>query len=221
MLISRPHYNRVKVADKTQFVRNLSGKHLTQPQLSILSKGLSFNATRRSEPELDTGVRKLGRTLRLDHFFGNEEDTPLPPPDPFRIPSLWQPPPATASIESYLAAFPSKLEAMSRKDHRPNITRAEGQAIGQLFSDRSLVIKKADKGSCVVVEDRASYIADGLNHLSDPSIYAQVPTDTTIPLAKAINAYIDSLLKKGHINKAMHSFLTHPKPSQWPGNSSG
>ena len=43
-----------------------------------------------------------------------------------------------------------------------------------LAKDRSIVIKKADKGSCVVVWDREDYIAEASKQLNDESVYKSV-----------------------------------------------
>lgn len=214
LTILTPHHKHTAAANKAEFVVNLSSHTLTTAQLSVLEKGLSFIPTSRKLPDLDTGTRRLTRTLRLDYFFNNTEDTPLPPLDPFRRPSGWQPPKASKTIESYIADLPARLQSMPTKHFRSNITRGELEAIKELSANRSLVIKNADKGSCVVVEDKATYIADGLNHLSDTSIYNSVPEDTTQSLAIGINTYIDTLLRKGHINTNMHRYLYHKEPQQ-------
>ena len=41
-----------------------------------------------------------------------------------------------------------------------NFSKEEWQVMRALANDRSIVIKKADKGSCVVVWDRIDYIAE-------------------------------------------------------------
>ena len=43
-----------------------------------------------------------------------------------------------------------------------------------LANDRSIVIKKADKGSCVVVWDRNDYIGEAEKQLSDENIYKDI-----------------------------------------------
>ena len=43
-----------------------------------------------------------------------------------------------------------------------------------LAEDRSIIIKPADKGSCVVVWDREDYLAEGYKQLSDTSTYTEV-----------------------------------------------
>ena len=45
------------------------------------------------------------------------------------------------------------------------------QSLGE---DRFLIIKPADKGSCVVVWDREDYLLEGYKQLSDTSTYTYV-----------------------------------------------
>ena len=40
-----------------------------------------------------------------------------------------------------------------------------------LVNDRSAVIKKADKGLCVVVPDREDYVAEGEKQVGDITVY--------------------------------------------------
>ena len=43
-----------------------------------------------------------------------------------------------------------------------------------LADDRSIVIKKADKGSCIVVWDRNDYIREAEKQLKDQNVYTKV-----------------------------------------------
>ena len=43
-----------------------------------------------------------------------------------------------------------------------------------LAEERSIIIKPADKGSCVVVLDRTDYLAEAENHVSDSNTYKEV-----------------------------------------------
>ena len=54
-----------------------------------------------------------------------------------------------------------------------NLTKNEWLAMRGLAEDRSIVIKTADKESCAVLWDRADYLADAENHLSDSSTYKE------------------------------------------------
>ena len=46
--------------------------------------------------------------------------------------------------------------------------------MGSLADDRSIVIKKADKGSCIVVWDENDYLREAEKQLEDPNVYRKV-----------------------------------------------
>ena len=52
--------------------------------------------------------------------------------------------------------------------------------------DRSIIIKPADKGSCVVVWDREDYLAEGYKQLSDEPIYVDIKHSTDRTLSDLI-----------------------------------
>ncbi len=52
----------------------------------------------------------------------------------------------------------------------PNLTHTQNNALKELCSDQTLVIKKADKGSGIVLKDTEQYIQEGLDHLSEVNI---------------------------------------------------
>ena len=72
-----------------------------------------------------------------------------------------------------------------------------------LANDRSIVIKKADKGSCVVVWDRDDYIAEAEKQLSDENIYKDINFKNKIlqELADNSNKLFKSLKTKGIITE--------------------
>ena len=55
-----------------------------------------------------------------------------------------------------------------------NLTKEEWLAVRSLAEDRSIIIKIADKGSCVVVWDREDYLAKGYKQVCDTSTYFEV-----------------------------------------------
>lgn len=65
-----------------------------------------------------------------------------------------------------------------------NLTPLGRKALNKLAKDPNLVIKSADKGSGIVIEDREKYIKDGEEHLADETIYQSDPTPQ---LSRAIN----------------------------------
>ena len=70
------------------------------------------------------------------------------------------PPRASPGVESYLSRTRSEVIGLPRVNRRDNMSFELRRALTTLCRDESLVIKVADKGSGIVVEDRSSYISD-------------------------------------------------------------
>ena len=80
-----------------------------------------------------------------------------------------------------------------------NLTKEEWQALKKLKEDRSIIIKPADKGSCVVVWDREDYLAAGYKPLNDESINIDIKhsTDKTLSdLTEKCNNFFKRLDRK-------------------------
>ena len=79
------------------------------------------------------------------------------------------------------------------------MSREEWQAVRSLADDRSIVIKKADKGSRVVVWDRNDYLLEAERQLSDNKVYRDVNITENIlsKLSETSNRMFSSLKKRG------------------------
>ena len=79
-----------------------------------------------------------------------------------------------------------------------------------LANVRSIVIKKAVKGSCVVVWDREDYIAEAREQLNDDSVYKRVKFKDKIlqNLAEKNNGIFKSLKQKGRITEKQPKYFT-------------
>ena len=68
-----------------------------------------------------------------------------------------------------------------------------------LADDRNLLIKKADKGSCVVVWDRNNYLMEAEKQLSDKNVYKEVKFNEKLiqDLTKASNKIFRNLRNGG------------------------
>ena len=84
-----------------------------------------------------------------------------------------------------------------------------------LANDRRIIIKKADKGSCVVVWDCESYIAVSEKQSSDKNMYRDVNFrgKTLQDLAETSNDIFRNLKRKGKLTekKFKYFFLNHKK----------
>ena len=67
----------------------------------------------------------------------------------------WKPPLGHPNLEVFLSQVESELFIETQDSLRYfNLSQEEWRAVRSLADDRSIVIKKVDKGSCVVVWDR-------------------------------------------------------------------
>ena len=87
------------------------------------------------------------------------------------------------------------------------MSRKEWQAVRSLANEKSIVIKKADKGSCVVVCDRNDYLVEHERQLSDTDVYRDISNTENIlsKLSEASNKMFISL--KRFFNKKQMQFL--------------
>lgn len=200
--------------DKNDYILNLSTTSLTQPQLSVLTKGLGYAISLNQRPDMGPSITRLARSLRIRHFFDQTHQQSSLPRPPFKPRSTWMPPKADVATEIYLQNLPAKLADITTRAFSSNIRKSERIAIKELQKNNSITIKSADKGSCIVVEDTSSYIKDGEDHLQDQTIYEKLLDDPTSQLAEAINSYVNTIRKKGYITDHMKQYLTHPIPSK-------
>ena len=76
------------------------------------------------------------------------------------------------NIEVFLSQLEKEIFTLSEKPLRYwNLTKEEWQAVRSLANDCNIMIKKADKGSCVVIWDRLDYIMEAGKQLCDKTIY--------------------------------------------------
>ena len=165
-----------------QFVNNkviyLSQRTLNQHEISVLSKGLKFVATPKeidySQVKID--LENFGRRLRLKWFFKENDDFSEVPA--FRPKSKLNPRNKDVAIEIFLSKLEDELMEISPEGcNYSNLTREERVALNNLKSDRTIIIKEADKGSGVVVWDREDYISEAENQLRDPGVYQKLDND--------------------------------------------
>ena len=185
---------------------NRSSKNLTEAQTRLLAKGLKFCPSSLIEPDYRESVFRLKRTIRIRYHFSYDANI-LGKPPPFKKKSTWMPPPAPAHVESYLSSLLSKIKEIQSRPTVNNLSKAERLSLKELALDHSLVIKKADKGSCLVIEDRLDYIKDGETHLADANIYQEIPHDYTESIVVSINKIVRTAHGKGHLSHQMKDYL--------------
>ena len=231
---SSPDTNNVNVL-------NLSDFQLTPAMMSLLDRGLSFCPSQ-TEPDHDKiieGTEKLLRQLRRTTHFSQTENTEFSnpminllgsqaldiPSDPvhdtttfddrnFHLPSKWDP-----SCEQYpsLQTFCKsvKMQIYTHSHPRrgyPNISKDERLALKELQNNSEIIIKPADKGGCIVIQNIQDYIREAQRQLSDPKFYRSEPHDLTSKHNDKVIALVEELLHREAISQKVANFLVFDEP---------
>ena len=213
-------------------VVNLSDKILNDAELSLLSKGLTFVDT----PDLpDMGILsedldKFHLSVKRHLAFGKFQiPDPIPNPVPpnsdrnspetpfghskFRNASKWNPPgPMIVEHMSLLNQEQIVNKHTPKKNLKFNLTKEERSAKRSLAQNNDIVIKKADKGSAVVIQNRSDYIKEGLRQLTDRNFYRLQEENLTQIHNKLINDQVHNMLYSKEISQKTAEYLTPENP---------
>lgn len=192
---------------------------LTEEQRKVLNRGLTFipAPTKYKLLKNDFGddLRRYHRRIKLAVFFGDDEEEGAEQgKQRFVEPSGWCPPGSELPIEvdnlinkdwkHYTEQFkiiPEKL----------NLTKNELEALKQLKQNRNIIIKPADKGSMVVVQEKINYIIEVDRQLNDDQYYQKL-TDPiypdTIPMVEQV---LNDMMLEGYITVKQKQYLLGSK----------
>ena len=180
---------RIKGYFCSDTVFNLSNKVLSQTEISVLEKGLGFvpKLNMIYEADLRRDFNKFSRKMRCKWYFRNDPSEEFSEIPAFRPMSSWKPPAGDPCVKLFLSKMEHELLSfLTGKPQSYNLTKEEWQALKNLKEDRSIIIKPADEGSCVVVWDREDYLAEGYKQLNDESIYVDIKHSTVKTLSDLI-----------------------------------
>ena len=171
-------------------VINLSKRHLSKEEISLLSKGLKFMPTPKhiNKARIKEELETYGRKLRLMWHYRNQEREIII--NPFKKKSKFNPKRKDAAIEIYLSRLEEEIFALDKKLSYSNLTKQERHALYSLRDDTSVIIKEADKGSGIVVWDREDYLAEARTQLKDKDVYQELKGNIVGPLEKIIKSVL-------------------------------
>ena len=113
--------------------------------------------------------------MRIKWYFRNERHQNVSEITAFSPTSTSKPPVGQPNLEVCLSYTESELFQVT-KDYvqYSNLSHTKWRVIRSLADDRSIIIKKAGKGSCVEVWDRPDYLEEADKQLADNGIYNEV-----------------------------------------------
>ena len=210
---------------------NLSDFTLTALQQTALSKGLKFCPTPgQPDPgELAEDLSTFHRRVRQIAYFENPEfanDQSLPMTQPitdnstepfkhrkFKLPSTGRGPPASANVEAMVKS--NETDFINRRVFdRPqnlNFSPKERTAIQELRDNPHIIIKPADKGGAIVIQNRKDYLMEGYKQLSNTDFYQKLDHNPTELYRVEIQNFIEDMYQNGEIDETVKDYLTDHK----------
>lgn len=142
----------------------------------LLKKGLTYVPSNRLTPweQFQEGTDKFVRNLKLKFSYLNFKDSGT---ERFRVPSSYQPPQNTypPELEELQIILNQEIRRMPRSaEVKSNLTPQDRLALKELKNNTDLVIKKADKGACIVLMDRKDYIYEAERQLKVARHYREI-----------------------------------------------
>lgn len=201
---------------------NLTAVALSQEQLQVLSRGLTFVPT--TGPDLcdvKVDLYKFYRYLNLKMWFGekgnNTESEPSTSSGIFKPKSTFNPLSNYASLTAFKRKTTHDIEtlieaASSSRNHYYNLTRGEFKAIKELNDNKQIIIKPADKGGAVVVWDITHYINEAYRQLNDSQYYQKLHHNPTLALMEEYHQILREANEKGAIDNTTLQFLSNYNP---------
>ena len=194
-------------------VINLSNKVLSTAQISALSKGLSFVPTSTVDSfEIKTDLFRFFRKIKLKHMFGNSQTQGSNKPV-FRNRSKFNPGCENPSIQTFCRVVEKDiLETYKTNLSHSNMNPEEKLAIQELSRDNDIIIKPADKGGAIVVQNMADYKKEAYRQLNDEHFYRKLKMNPTSDFQKKILDVTDGALALNWITKDEYDFLNCEHP---------
>ncbi|XP_064478103.1 uncharacterized protein LOC135391688 [Ornithodoros turicata] len=188
---------------------------LSEPQRSLLSKGLSFAPSSRRPPDefslLNDSERFFRRLLLDAHFLNNPTSKPQTIFDNLNPRcSNWTPPPQKFPlVEEFIEGTRSLLSRNMPmlSTSFPNLNPLQLTALGELRSRDDIIIKPADKGGAVVVWRRDLYVAEAERQLSNTRYYEKLDEDSTTQHQHTVNQVITSEISSATLPSEAKSLI--------------
>ena len=205
----------------TKFITNRSSHPITDHQLNVLRKGLSFIPTPTSNAHIiDVAISQTNHIYNLHKYFHDREPYQHNRTHPFHIRSTWTPPnsmthPLPPTHDDFRNYLTINHKHQLKPDH--NLTHQETQALTSLIRNKLITIKRSDKGGGITILDTDKYIAQiRTEHLSDHATYQPIDHCPTMSISTDTNTLIDFLHTHHHIDSATADFLRPPNPARTP-----
>ena len=184
---------------------------LSNAEILVLAKGLTFVPTE-SRPNRYRLLKKFD-SLACIMSERNKQTAVSYERHPYAPPSKWVPTTTNSDpLEEYIRKIHTSIKNMPVTIPKFNLTLPELRALKVLGRRTDIVIKKADKGACIVVQSRDEYVEKGTLHVNDTKKYTPLDANPTAAIGEAINNSVQGFLDANLIDQITANYLRHDSP---------
>lgn len=200
-----------------------------------MSKGLSFvPTTYANDFETTIDFQKFFRGLRLREFFhsGRNDQSEIPvhiapqaetsplshvAPTPFKKKSTFIPPRnRNASLDTYCRLVENDVKSLLKKKKEykvyNNMSKEERDALHDLSKDNKVIVRPADKGGAIVLQNVGDYEMEIKKQLTDSVFYEKLPSDPSKRLKSHVHSKLLLHFNNAEFDKSTHDFLKVEHP---------
>lgn len=197
-------------------VVNHSSTILNINEISVLNKGLGFVPShyKPSFQTINDDILRFERKLQLHYHFNKDLDPDCKIIEPvIKKPlvgnSEWWPRILNPHITKMCHDLKEFIFSSSKNFHAANnLSKPEINALNTLKKNKSIVIKKADKGGGIVVLDNLTYMNQINTLLLDTQTYLPTFIDDTLQVKFLVDNLLSTLHDSNIINNKQFHFLT-------------
>lgn len=91
--------------------------------------------------------------------------------------------------------------------HKHNLSAPERACLKALAQNKDIIIKTADKGGGIVIQNRNAYAKEAHRLLSDSNTYPRLPRDPLFQFTSEVHMLVEKITKDETIEKAEAAFL--------------
>ena len=156
--------------------------------------------------------------MRCKWYFRNEATETFSEKPAFNIKSNWNPPNGQTEFEIFLSKLENEVfSVLPGTSCDYNLSKKEWLAMRGFAEDRNIIIKPADKGSCVVLWDREYNLAEAEKQLQDVKIYEDTDFEESdsVKLVEKSNTIFGSLRKKDLITERELKYFCYKKSTNF------
>ena len=199
-------------------VLNLSSRELNYNDVSLLGKGLKFcpTPTMVDHGRLKESIDKFIRNCSLKLFFSNvessdqqEEHLKAFSHNEFKLPSKFNPHMPSNLEHVYYLILEEVLNytPVKGKFRKSNLTEQQKISLNNLVDDTDIVIKKADKGSNIVLQNKSDYIKECMQQLGNKKFYMKLDCDMTAKFKSKVEGVVSEMFESKQIDQKAFNYL--------------